>query len=279
MLELPALAIAEKPLKLSGLTPILPAAGSSIGRPEGQVRPVGLLVVRRTRWRRRQLVWENADTHYRSRSASLSLFWWRWAPVTPQSSRAHRPQGHSLKGTADDLTVWKGVACMAKRILVWPLLGSLATGSMAAVNTEAQVPSEDEALIRKRVTESIERFNRKDAAPLEFFFTTDADFVNVYGVWLKGIAEIEAARRNEIKGILKDANITLIDLRIRFVRPDVAIVVQEHEMRGKRSPTGDALPPERQVNTRVLVKEAGKWLTASFQNTAVRPVGSSPVVR
>ena len=50
MLELPALASAEKPLTLSGLTPILPAAGSSLGRPERQDRPVGLLVVELNRY-------------------------------------------------------------------------------------------------------------------------------------------------------------------------------------------------------------------------------------
>jgi len=48
MLELPALAIARKPLTLSGLTPTLPAAGSSIGRPEGQVRRSAYLLLEQT---------------------------------------------------------------------------------------------------------------------------------------------------------------------------------------------------------------------------------------
>ena len=65
--------------------------------------------------------------------------------------------------------------------------------------------------------------------------------------------------------VLKEAKITLLDLRIRFIRPDVAIVHQSHETRGYLDSDGDTMPPQRELSIRVLVKEQGKWLTTAFQ--------------
>ena len=63
---------------------------------------------------------------------------------------------------------------------------------------------------------------------------------------------------------------TLLDLRIRFIRPDVAIAHQTHEMSGMLRREGQKMAPHRERSIRVLVKEQGKWLTTAFHNTIVR---------
>ena len=69
---------------------------------------------------------------------------------------------------------------------------------------------------------------------------------------------------------LKDAQIKLLELDIRFIRPDVAVVHQLHVLSGKRDPAdGTPLPPQRQLSTRILVKEQGEWMTTAFQNMIV----------
>ena len=139
--------------------------------------------------------------------------------------------------------------------------------TVAGENVQASGNAE-EAAVRNFVLEEIERWNSNGPLDAERY-TTDSDYVDVNGAWLKGFA----ARKNKSNSArLRNSRITLIDLHIRFVRPDVAIVHQTHDMSGKRGPNGEELPTERQLSTRVLVKERGKWVQTAFQNTIVRPV-------
>ena len=135
---------------------------------------------------------------------------------------------------------------------------------------QAQSHSNDEEIIRRFLLQRIEAFNRHEG-PQAAVYTSDADFVNVYGMWRKGSAEIEGRQKERMRTVLKDAKITLIDLRIRFIRPDVAIVHQSHEMSGMLDSEGKTMSPHRELGIRVMVKEHGNWLTTAFHNTIVRP--------
>lgn len=165
---------------------------------------------------------------------------------------------------------------MTKRMAMAILLlavGAMFRGSSSeAIGEEAQTANraEDENAIRRICLERIKGFNKTHEPPLAAEFTPDADFVNVYGMWRKGAAEIEARQGERMKTVLKEAKMTLLDLRIRFIRPDVAIAHQTHEMSGMLSPDGQKMPPHRERSIRVLVKEQGKWLTTAFHNTIVR---------
>lgn len=134
----------------------------------------------------------------------------------------------------------------------------------------AQATAEDEAAIRSIALARVESFNRHEP-PLSGSFTADADFVNIYGMWRKGPAEIESRQKERMETVLKDAQIKVLDLRIRFIRPDVAIVHELHEMRGMRDDSGELLPPHQEHGIRVFLKEQDKWLITAFHNTIVRP--------
>jgi uncharacterized protein (TIGR02246 family) len=130
--------------------------------------------------------------------------------------------------------------------------------------------SAEEAELRKYLLATIDHFNKHEIRPATSpGFTPDADFVNVEGRWMRGVEEIRRVHAAASKEWLKDANIRLIELEIRFIRPDVAIVHQLHEMSGSRHPDGTRLPPHQQISTRILVKEHGEWITTAFQNTMV----------
>ncbi len=90
-------------------------------------------------------------------------------------------------------------------------------------------------------------------------------------MWRNGPAEIEGRQKERMETVLKDAKITLLELRIRFVKPDVAIVHQMHEMTGMRDSEGKTMPSHRELGVRVMLKTHGKWLTTVFHNTIVRP--------
>ena len=135
-----------------------------------------------------------------------------------------------------------------------------------------QVRAEDEEAIRRVITDSVESFNRHEP-PAPGSFTSDADFVNVYGMWRRGPAEIESRQDERMKTILRDAKITLKDVRIRFIKPDVALVHRLQEMSGMRDDNDQIMPPHQEMGMRVLVKEQGKWLTTAFHNTIVHSAG------
>ena len=150
------------------------------------------------------------------------------------------------------------------------ILATVFFGSPDLMAQKAQKHSKDEAIIRRFLLERVESFNRHEG-PQAAVYTSDADFVNVYGMWRQGPAEIEGRQRERMETVLKDATMTLINLRIRFVRPDVAIVHQTHEISGMLDSEGKTMAPHRELGIRVMVKERGKWLTTAFHNTIVRP--------
>jgi uncharacterized protein (TIGR02246 family) len=168
------------------------------------------------------------------------------------------------------------------RAMALTILMGLCLGAAGAFAADAPTPvagsAEAEAAIRKIVLARIDSFNRHEA-PVAGSFTADADFVNIYGMWRKGPAEIEGRQGERMKTVLKNAQITLVNLRIRFIRPDVAIVHETHVMKGMLSASGEQMPPHTELSIRVMVDEQGKWLTTAFHNTIVRPDEGPAAVR
>ena len=115
----------------------------------------------------------------------------------------------------------------------------------------------------------IEVFNKHDAKAVSLSFTQDADFVNVQGARVKGAAEIEKFLKVRFETVLKEATIKLLDVRVRFIRPDVAIAQGLNETSGMLTPDGHKASVHQEVTTRVLIKQNGKWLVTTFQNTSV----------
>jgi uncharacterized protein (TIGR02246 family) len=165
----------------------------------------------------------------------------------------------------------KVIKHIATAILATVLFGLLGC-SRNSETEQAKVRAADEEAIRRVITESVESFNRHEP-PAPDSFTQDADFVNVYGMWRRGPAEIQGRQDERMKTILRDAKITLKEVRIRFLKPDVAIVHRLQEMSGMRDDNDQIKPPHEEMGMRVLVKENGKWLTTAFHNTIVHSPG------
>ena len=151
---------------------------------------------------------------------------------------------------------------------------SLVLGFTIRERALAESNRKDEEAIRSLILAWTEASNRHDAKAGTAFFTPDADFVNVFGSWSKGVTEIERFRKERYDTALKEAKITPLDISIRFIRPDVAIAHELHDLSGMLGANGEKMPTQRELSIRVLVKEQGKWHVSAFQNTTVRPVGS-----
>ncbi|WP_030905139.1 SgcJ/EcaC family oxidoreductase [Streptomyces sp. NRRL F-5126] len=112
-------------------------------------------------------------------------------------------------------------------------------------------------------------WNAGDATAYAELFVEDADYITWFGQNMAGRPAIEAGHRALFEGPLKGSRLTSggTPPRIRFLRPDVAVIVT-----AGGAPGGTA---ERSVITLTAVCDEGRWRFASFQNTRVgRPRGA-----
>lgn len=131
---------------------------------------------------------------------------------------------------------------------------------------------EDEEAIKQVIAGTTEAFSKHDAKAFTRFYTQDAELVTVRGERMKGAAEIEKGLTAIFATRAKSTTAKTLNVTIRFIRPDVAVAHVTNELSGLVSPSGDQLPPHRELSIRVLVKEQGAWLVTAFHNTIVRPV-------
>jgi uncharacterized protein (TIGR02246 family) len=131
--------------------------------------------------------------------------------------------------------------------------------------------SGDEEAIRRIVAEMTEGFSRHDARAATCMYAPDADFVSVRGETAAGSGEIEEKLAAIFATRAGGAVLTTLDVKVRFIRPDVALVHVLNELGGLVAPDGDKLPAHRELSLRVFVKDGGTWRVSAFHNTMQRP--------
>lgn len=133
----------------------------------------------------------------------------------------------------------------------------------SARSSAAQASSaEDGRLIRQVLTRFYEAWNAHDVDKMVSVYAEDVDHINVFGEWHKGKAAIaedlrllHGGKKTRPDGSVAPAgqkNHTVE--KVRFVRPDVAVV----QVRSLSSGCN--------LGTYVMTKASGEWLVASFTN-------------
>jgi uncharacterized protein (TIGR02246 family) len=134
----------------------------------------------------------------------------------------------------------------------------------STLNAAAQSSSEDQT-IRTFFADADVAWNNHNAQQLTNpqNTTADADFVNIYGGWAKGLEPFVAIMSKLQAGPFHDVHRQTIVEKIRLVRPDVAVVITTIVDRHGDGPSASTR------GTFVLSKEQGHWLLNSFQNTQI----------
>jgi uncharacterized protein (TIGR02246 family) len=133
----------------------------------------------------------------------------------------------------------------------------------------------DDAEIRALQVRQAEAWNRHDAKAYAALFADDGDVVNVVGWWWKGRAEIETKLTGAFAFVFRDSTLTIAEVSVRFLTPDVAVAHVSWTMKGARTPPN--IPEPRQgIQTQVLQRQGGRWLIAAFQNTNGTPEAPFP---
>lgn len=120
----------------------------------------------------------------------------------------------------------------------------------------------------------VDAWNQHDAKAFAAVFAEDADFTNWRGQGTSGRSKIEEFHAPLFATIFKNSHQTMTDIKIRFVRPDVAAVDVHWELTGQTDAQGNARPPRQGILNFVMAKKDGKWQIVVMHNldlTALPP--------
>lgn len=116
---------------------------------------------------------------------------------------------------------------------------------------------------------------RHDGRALAQLMADDVDFVTVGGSWLQGRKDFETYHSRLLTGRFATSTITPLETRLRFIRPDLAIVRWSWRMEGDKNFDGSPRPVRHGLLTMLSEKRSGKWLVITAQNTNGGP-GNAP---
>jgi uncharacterized protein (TIGR02246 family) len=144
------------------------------------------------------------------------------------------------------------------------ILMSFASAQPASQQPKTVGSAEDEAAVRAIVLHWQQSWENFDAAVLQGDYADDADWLNAFGVRIKGGAKIvqfvsKVVKRPNVQG----RKTTWDEPVIRFVRPDVALAVRDYRTIGHKTFDGTEMPQRSTHSTWLLTKESGKWRIAS----------------
>jgi uncharacterized protein (TIGR02246 family) len=87
---------------------------------------------------------------------------------------------------------------------------------------------------------------------------------------MKGRAQIEKGLATIFQTRGRNVTLETLDVSLRFIRPDVALVHVTNQLSGLLSPEGQTLPPHQELSIRVFVKDQGIWRITAFHNTILQ---------
>jgi uncharacterized protein (TIGR02246 family) len=153
------------------------------------------------------------------------------------------------------------------------LLPSAATG-VAQTNSK-----DDEAQIKAIVQSENDAWNRGDAKAFGAHYAEDGSFTNVIGQQLYGRQAFIDQHATIFSTIYKGSHNSLLVGKIKFLRPDVAVVDIDGTLSGAtRLPPGLKAHEDGSLHVKlqeVMTKENGSWWIAAFHNVAVYPLPPS----
>lgn len=136
----------------------------------------------------------------------------------------------------------------------------------------------DEAAIQDLVSRLVAGSNANDVKAFANVFAEDADFTNVVGQHAKGRASIEefhapyySGPRQPGRPSFINARLTAVESKIRFLRPDVAVVDIKWQQTGAISPKGHPWGPRTGLMNWVVTREKGMWAIAVMHNLQLTP--------
>jgi len=129
--------------------------------------------------------------------------------------------------------------------------------------------------INDLISDLIAAWDRADAKAFARQFQKDGTFTNIFGQTFEGQEEFERRHVDVFTGIFKGTKFELELLKLKYVRPDVALADLETRVLGitKKLPPVFQVPLGAPLRTRlllVLVRESDTWWIAGYHNVDLK---------
>lgn len=168
---------------------------------------------------------------------------------------------------------------MTNRFIVSALLFLAVLCVSPARLTTADDKAKDEAALRELAAACEKAHNKHDAKAFAALFAPDGDFTSVKGMNARGRKEIEEFHRPMFEGDMskgnpsfKNAVLKIDEVRVRFLRPDVASVDMLWTQTGSVAPDGKDRGTRKGLASWVATREEGAWQVAVMHNMDLLPV-------
>jgi len=117
-----------------------------------------------------------------------------------------------------------------------------------------------------------EAWNAADSGAFAAFFAEDADFIHILGGYYAGRDAIEAGNRMILGTIYKGSTVRLSVEKIRFLRPDAALVFLRQHLQF----FDNGQPRELDARPMIIAENVeDNWRIIAMQNTRISEVGGS----
>jgi uncharacterized protein (TIGR02246 family) len=141
------------------------------------------------------------------------------------------------------------------------LLISLSTASALHAQTK-----NDAETVRELPQAFCAAFNNHDGHQLAQIMAEDVDFVTVGATWLHGRGDFDKYHSRLLGGRFNGVKIAPLQVAVRFLRPDIAVVHWSWTASGDRNPDGTPRQRRYGLMTMVAEKRQDKWLVVVSQN-------------
>ncbi len=153
------------------------------------------------------------------------------------------------------------------------LLGCTQTeGSTMGTGTQAgALAPEDEASVRKVVSEFANTWNRHDMKAMHELNAEGVEWINITGNHWRGNATVYKGHETIHRTIFASTGMRVEEVEVRAISPEVAIAVATMMFGPVMTPSGQEIPELKTRGSFVLVNQGGEWKVVHFQNTSVDP--------
>src|SRR5271166_321028 len=134
----------------------------------------------------------------------------------------------------------------------------------------------DERALHEMVYHLEAAWNAGDGKSFAEPFAEDADFIHILGGYYTGRAAIEAGHRMIFGTIYKGSTVRYSVEKIRFLRPDVAIVFLRQFLQFREGGVASELEARPTI---VAEKRDGDWQIVALQNTRITEAGVATAER
>jgi len=142
---------------------------------------------------------------------------------------------------------------------------------LMAISTAQAQTKVDEDAVHNLPQAFVAAFNKHDGHQLAQIMADDIDFVTVGAMWLHGKSDFEKYHTRLLDGRFHGIKMEVLQVAVRFLRPDIAIVHWSWTAVGDKNPDGTARKRRYGMMTMVAEKRSGSWLVVASQNDNADP--------